>query len=341
MGLNKTGRELVARKRLRSVLDRHKIATARTLEQKISDAGPNNLRIDPHVLTVVRNALVDDGVLRIRKDRNTPWYYQTTTDGDLIQERFDAQVQIHRDAGSRLTVRRLGQCLEITVYRALCEQEEMQFLGAFRDLADHDDSALYAKEEPPRSVSGRHLSGDQRLDFLVMSQTAGPGGIEVKNVREWFYPQRDEIRDLLAKALAIDCVPILIARRIHFTTFKVLKPCGVILHQTYNQRWAEADRDLAERARDKLLLGYHDIRVGNAPDDRLLRFIGTNLPKVMPEARQRFEDHKDLIEAYADGAMAYEEFAARVRRRAEGTNEDNDWDGIDWDAIDWDIGTYE
>ena len=326
MGLSEAKRALVARKRLHNVLSRHGIAIARTLEQKISDAGPNHLRVDPHVLTKVRNTLVGEGTLSIRRDGDTPWYYQTATDNDLVRERYNAQVQVHRAAGKQPTVGRLGQCLEITVYKALCEQGEMQFFGAFKGLADHDDSTLYAKEEPPRSVSGKHLSGDQSLDFLVMSQTAGLGGIEVKNVREWFYPERDQIRDLLTKALAIDCVPILIARRIHFTTFKVLNPCGVILHQTYNQRWAEADRELAERAREKLLLGYHDIRVGSAPDPRLLRFIGTNLPKAMPGARQRFDQHKDLLEEYVQGTVDYKVFAARVRRRAEGTNEDNDWD---------------
>ena len=33
----------------------------RTLEQKISDAGPNDQRIDPHILTEVRNDLLVRG----------------------------------------------------------------------------------------------------------------------------------------------------------------------------------------------------------------------------------------------------------------------------------------
>ena len=47
-------RELLAAKRLRNVLRVHGVATDRTLEQKISDAGPFDQRIDPHVLTDVR-----------------------------------------------------------------------------------------------------------------------------------------------------------------------------------------------------------------------------------------------------------------------------------------------
>jgi hypothetical protein len=72
------------------------------------------------------------------------------------------------------------------------------------------------------------------------------------------------------------------------------------------------------------LLGYHDIRVGNDPDKRLLRFVHENLPKVLPGARQRFDEYKDLLFGYSAGAMGYAEFAARVRRRSQGLYEDAD-----------------
>ena len=325
----KDGRQILARTRLLNVIRRHGISVARTLEQKISDAGPGHQRIDPHVLTTVRQQLVDEGVLLTRTTpgvNNTPWFSLTGADTAFVQERYDAQLPVHQAIREHGVTNRLGQCLEIAVYRTLLEQDQLTHFGRFKDLDDHDDSTLYSKEEPPQSVSGKHLARQQRLDFLVLSSTAELGGIEVKNIREWLYPGREEIRELLIKAMALDCVPILIARRIHFTTFKVLKPCGVILHQTYNQRWAEADQELAEKARDKHLLGYHDIRVGNMPDERLLKFIGTNLPKVMPHARKRFEQHKDLIGKFVQNEMEYKEFAARVRRRNKGTNEDNDWE---------------
>jgi hypothetical protein len=40
----------LGRKRLGSVLTRHGVATIRTLEQKIADAGPTNQRIEPVLL---------------------------------------------------------------------------------------------------------------------------------------------------------------------------------------------------------------------------------------------------------------------------------------------------
>ena len=151
------------------------------------------------------------------------------------------------------------------------------FLGHFRDLDAHDDSTLYSKEEPPSALSGISI-GAKKLDFLVLDPSTGPAGIEVKNVREWIYPNRPEIRDLLFKCCTIDAVPVLIARRIPYVTFSVLSRCGCVVHQTYNQRYPNADTALAMRARHKDLLGYHDIRVGNDPDSRLLTFIIQNLP---------------------------------------------------------------
>jgi hypothetical protein len=45
---------------------------------------------------------------------------------------------------------------------------------------------------------------------------------------------------------------------------------------------------------------------------------------VLPAARQRFDEYKDLLHDYSIGAMGYAEFAARVRRRSQGLYEDAD-----------------
>jgi hypothetical protein len=80
------------------------------------------------------------------------------------------------------------------------------------------------------------------------------------------------------------------------------------------------------------LLGYHDIRTGNEPDDRLLKFTTKNLMEIAPDARAKFDAYKDLLEAFAFKEMLYTEFAARVRRRSQGQKEDNDFpDPAGWE----------
>ncbi len=208
---------------------------------------------------------------------------------------------------------RIGQALEIAVFKALCGQTRLRFFGSYPDLDEHDDNELYTKEEPPSSLSGVKIRGERKLDFLVMDPVAGPAGLEVKNIREWLYPDRDEIKAMIGKCCDIDAIPVLIGRRIPYVIFSVLNPCGVIYHQTYNQLYANADKDLADKARDKRLLGYHDIRVGNEPDQRLIDFVQGNLPNLLGPARARFDEHKTVLREYGDGRIAYEELLARVR----------------------------
>lgn len=323
---NRQERIQIARRRLLNVLRTHTLALGRTLEQKIADAGPYNQRIDPHVLTQARNALEREGRLLRLPRANTPWFHLSTVAPAELTQRLAEQEPIHSATQDQRFTRRMGQTLEIAVYRALRDQAVLEYFGHFLDLEAHDDSQPYQKEEPPARVSQRAIPGGKRFDFLLWHRTAGWTGVEVKNVREWLYPDRTEVKDMLAKACALDAVPVLIARRIPFVTFKLLYPCGLVIWQTYRQRYPAADQALAVLAADKRLLGYFDIRVGNEPDTHLRRFIQQNLPDVLPRARERFEVYKDLLEAYGTGHMSYPAFAARVRRRQSGAPEDYEYD---------------
>jgi hypothetical protein len=142
----------------------------------------------------------------------------------------------------------------------------------------------------------------------------------------WLYPHDSELKEALQKCLALDAVPVLIGRRIPYVTFVVLSRCGVIMHQLYNQLLPNTAADIAAQAKQKTLLGYHDIRLGNDPDDRLLKFIGVNLPKIADDARAKFDEYKDLLDSYANGRMGYEEFVGRAARRERGEAEDFDED---------------
>lgn len=319
--LSKDERQTLARHRIAKILRTAKLATWRTLEQKISDAGPGPMRVDPHVLTEARNSLLETGAL-IRKQEALTYYHLESVDAHEL----DAKLQIIRPLWAEVSrqdvTMRMGQALEIAAYRAFLLQPKFHTFGSFLNLDEHGDEKLYKKEEPPSSISGRTCVG--RLDFLVICE-GDLAGVELKNVREWLYPNRKEVRELIQKCLALNAVPVLIGRRIPFVTFKLLNTCGVIIHQTYNQLYANADAELAARAKDKSLLGFHDIRVGNLPDARLLKFITMNLAPLIPTMRPRFDGYRDLLEGFVTDTLSYAEFAARVRRRAAGTDEDSDW----------------
>jgi hypothetical protein len=311
----------LAKRRLTNILTKHSVATMRTLEQKISDAGPTNQRIDPHLLTKAHLELEREGKLVRLQRAKSHWFHLAETNENAVRQRLQVLEPIHDATLEGNFVRRLGQALEIPVFKALQGQTKLHFLGAFTDLSDHDDSSLYRKEEHPEYVNGLSMPQKKKLDFLIFRGEV-VAGIEVKNTRPWVYPDSEEVVELIAKCCAINAVPILIARRIHYATFSVLSNCGVILHQTYNQRYPKADEQLAALARDKNLLGYHDIRLGNDPDVRLIKFIHTNLPGLLDRFRESFENFMDLLRAYAQREMGYREFAGRSKRRLRGEPED-------------------
>ena len=308
----------LAQKRLLSVLGNHTIAVARTLEQKISDAGPFPQRIDPHILTEARDRLVHEGKIMLLK-RPTPWFYLPGTQERKLVERLEPQEAIHSALKRQKFTMRVGQALEIAIFKALVRQGHM-FLGGFPDLASHNDAILFSKEEPPSTISGKTLPDGKKLDFALITPEGGLAGIEAKNLREWIYPHSEQFRALFFKCCILDAVPVMIARRLPYASFSVLNPCGVILHQTYNQLFPVTDANLAEQAKDKTLLGYHDIRTGNEPDARLVAFLHVNLPKILPEARHRFATFKDLLWAYATGKLSYKAFAGLAIRRARTLN---------------------
>jgi len=271
VGQSREEREALASKRLLSVLRRHGAAIARTIEQKISDGGPFNQRIDPHILSPVRNALVQSGLLVRQRAHGVDWYSTADIPTEVALSRIEEQFQVYQLILAGDFNARMGQVLEIAVFRAL-QDAPLISLGGYRSLTKEKTTTKLRKEEPPAIFSGRELSGNKRFDFIVGHMQYW-GGIEIKNVREWLYPDREEIRALLGKAVELNVVPILIARRIPYVTRRVLGVCGCLLWETRRQYYPPEYDNLAGQVREKMSLGYFDVLVSDRPDANLHDFV--------------------------------------------------------------------
>jgi hypothetical protein len=307
--MNRQQRFTLAQKRLGNVLRSHTVATDRTLEQKISDAGPLNQRIEPFILTKARGAMLADGRIRAEKRAKTLWYYMAEAEQDEVQLRLGELEPIYGATQEGEFKIRVGQALEIAVERALKESGR-DYLGTHSDLGEHDDSTLYKKVEPPLIVSGQRMRKGP-LDYIVF-EPWGKAGIEVKNYRTWLYSRSSEVKDMLMKCSDVGAVPVLIARRVPFITFRLLNLSGCLVHQTYNQRYPKADEQLAELVRDKRMLGYHDVRTGNEPDDRMRRFVCQLLPELVEKAKPVFETFSSVHANYGNGKITYDEWVKEI-----------------------------
>ena len=315
----------LAKSRVRDVLSHRLVATVRMLEHEISDVGGPSL--EPRILGIARKTLVRDGELTEVFRTNAPSWFHLA---DALPKDVDARVAtlepVFHEIDELPARRRRGQCLELAIYRALA-QSNADYFGRFPgfDPSDSERKSHYRKEEPPAYIGDRTIPREGPLDFLYIHSTEGFAGVEAKNIREWLYPWAAEVKGLLSKCVALDCVPVLVARRFPMVTGEVLEKSGVVLHPTLNQLYHVADKELAGRAMQPDLLGFGDIRVGDEPDDRLSHFIGTTLREVLPDARAHFDEFKDLLSVYANGEVQYREFARRVLLRAAGKNE-ADWE---------------
>src|SRR5262249_995477 len=134
--------------------------------------------------------------------------------------------------------------------------------------------------------------------------------IECKNQREWVYPTSEPIKTLVAKALAAQMTPILIARRMSaITKFLLCEPAGILAHETYNQLYPETDkgRALAEAVRNNRGLGYFDVRASEEPLPRTVRFLTELLPGLLPVAAEKFRKNAAALQAWVDGTMPWHE----------------------------------
>src|ERR1035438_2956144 len=131
-------RTALGAKRIVNILRKHGIATMRMLEQKISDAGPNPQRVDPHILTKSRIALSNKNVLLTRLSAGNQWHYLAESDATFVEQRFHELTAIHAQTEVRSFTDRMGDTAEIAVLRAM-QLNNLQFVGHFSDLDQHDD----------------------------------------------------------------------------------------------------------------------------------------------------------------------------------------------------------
>ncbi|MEV6562948.1 hypothetical protein AB0M22_45025 [Nocardia sp. NPDC051756] len=121
--------------------------------------------------------------------------------------------------------------------------------------------------------------------------------IEVKNVRDWLYPQSSEVFQLLSKAAQLQrgapttlIHPVLICRRANYTLFFMAKQLGFRVHITQQQYIRAAPEPQLAEIRTEL--GFTDlmpIEAGKAVPN-LLRFFRHTLQKSAIEAAHTWQE---------------------------------------------------
>lgn len=118
--------------------------------------------------------------------------------------------------------------------------------------------------------------------------------VEVKNLRDWIYPNNSELYQLLTKAhrlaqmiTEVPLVPVLVCRRAHATTFKMASDLGFFIidaRRHYIGPTAEENRIIEVRAG----LGFLDLAHVPDHDDKIVRQFTRTLPRGLADRAARW-----------------------------------------------------
>lgn len=299
----------LAKTRVQSVLDREGVSHQKTLEQKISEQGPTPIRVDPHLVGLAIRDLLE--LRRLRSHRHpttstTSWYANPGTPDSTVKERLDALAPLYATIAGSTFGNLVGDALEIIVFKCLREiyarDPRYAFQGTFNLDAPKTANGRYHKVQPPKII-GPHRT-EKEADFLQFGYASGPLCIECKNYREWIYPHHEVIKKLIEKASDLHVTPVLIARRLHYTTrTNFLEPAGILAHETYFQYYPPTEADLAAKVKHKRSLGFTDVTAADEPHTRTTRFFTELLPKITDGMAERWKANRTALVAYARGDL--------------------------------------
>jgi hypothetical protein len=322
-------RIILAKRRVQSILDREPSHTERHLSRKFQNRVPDDQRVDPHLVGLAITDLFELRRLRSHAHPATgarsPWHSNLTTPDEAIAKRLEELAPLYGAISGHGFGNLTGDALEIIVFKCLdavyAEEKQFPFLGAYHLAEGKTEQGRFRKTQPPRHIGGK--STQKEADFIQFGHPAGPLCIECKNYREWIYPHHDIIKELIVKAADLDAIPVLIARRIHYTAIRnLLEPAGIIAHETYYQYFPSDQHELAAKARDKRMLGFTDVVASETPHARTEKFFRKLLPTVVPVMAQRWYQNQGALVEYARGNINLPQLYTKIGSPAGGKWQD-------------------
>lgn len=301
----------IASNRVRKVLRQRRYCSIRQLEKKICEAGPPDLRPDPIKLSGGVRALLDIG--QIRRDRPTPglrlpeFYVPANFDPSKAAdaERRNYITGLYRSFLDLISTKRVGKALERVVHHAAMGSAPAKFTV----MGDPDRPIPVGT-----MISGKPIQREPDLLVVGCGRANCLLDVEAKNLREWLSGSSEEVWSLIGRALRIDAVPLLVARKILSPAYYVFREIGLLAFQVHFQYFPPELESKVGEMRHKDGLGFSDIRCSYDPPPTLVRYFADHLPHLAPQAADRFLAHKDLLSRYAiDEGLESEKISGKKR----------------------------
>lgn len=305
---------------LTEMVDRENAVVWAEVEAKAADAVWNGFptRIDPHHLTNARHQLTDQGVVdhevsATRGGRQVEILVSTSAPKRAVQAAAARKRLLHaRYLGWAMGTKRYGEGIVGPGAEKVVHESLMA-------AAPSGYRVLEPQRGEVRQMFGLPVPGgplDNGATLQLVDEKGFPAGtvvvpIEVKNRRDWVYPEAPELHQLLSKAAALQraqpnlrFAPVLVCRRAQYTTFRMARALGfyvVALRRQFLLPRPDVDPDKVDEVCREL--GY-DLEVRDEAFPYLVRQFTDTFPGVAARTAER----------WARNGPALEELFSEIRR---------------------------
>ncbi len=204
-----------------------------------------------------------------------------------------------------------GFMLEKIIFDAVLETQKYHVLGS-APIYGSDGKLIKTAGSEMLTYQGNDIykaeSGSGFDLFVIHKSTDTPIGIEAKNIREWIYPASEEVWRAIARACTLECLPVIIARKISYISRAgFFAKFGILGFETNFQYMAHSVQPDSKYAfKDKVIhkdkLGFADIKLLKPKDptpSHVVGFFDDILDQHAEIYFERFLKHKKLLQKYA------------------------------------------
>lgn len=285
----------LAKRRIENILRARLLANEKQLESKIAEAGPEDKRCDPHIISEALRLLQKENLVLFEEGPfDSKFYYwrsaysQSKESHTERKEYLFSLYLLYRKYSQQQAL--CGDCLESVIGKAISTTQLYNQVGS--------------QKHQPIHFGDVKLSG--AVDFVLIPKKMANSAvlIESKNIREWIYPSSMELWQFIERAVTftntgMDTLPVFVARKIQQSTRYLFKSIGILGVDTHRQLFDPSIATELSSVRHKDGFGFHDISFETEPSAYLTSFFEKAVPRNFDTYQKSFADNRELLADYA------------------------------------------
>lgn len=305
MAMGKTREEWIdiGERRILSILNKYTACTLKQFQLKISEAGPNNQRVEPILLDISGDNLFKKGQLdskkMICKGNKVTVFHKISEDIVDVMDRVDklqGWYTTYSEVVSDNSGKYCGNVLEHMIINAIrATGKYILFSNAYEDTPS---GIIVAKSGNLSMYEDRYT--DNPLDAIgIHKKSLTPIGIEIKNKIEWKYGGDSDIWNMIYKCCELNICPIFIARKVPHITKFFFNKAGILGMDTQFQFIHPSQKSKMEDIITKDKLGYAHIKFETEYRPFMEKYFDTVVDNHIEAYHKRFLENKAELYEYS------------------------------------------